>query len=43
VREDGTMLHDIYLLRVKRPGESQRPWDFYDLVATVSGGEAFPL
>jgi branched-chain amino acid transport system substrate-binding protein len=42
IRKDGTMLHDMYLLRVKRPGESQRDWDFYDLVATVSGEEAFP-
>jgi branched-chain amino acid transport system substrate-binding protein len=43
IRQDGTMLHDIYLLRVKRPGESKGAWDFYDLVATVNGDEAFPL
>jgi branched-chain amino acid transport system substrate-binding protein len=42
VRDDGTMLHDIYLLRVKAPAASIGPWDFYDLVDTVSGGEAFP-
>jgi branched-chain amino acid transport system substrate-binding protein len=42
IRDDGTMLHDIYLLRVKRPKESEGTWDFYDLVATVPGDEAFP-
>jgi branched-chain amino acid transport system substrate-binding protein len=43
IREDGTMLHDIYLLRVKFPQESKGDWDFYNLVATVPGSEAFPL
>ena len=42
IRKDGVMLHDMYLLRVKQPGQSQRDWDFYDLIATVSGEEAFP-
>ncbi len=42
IREDGTMLHDMYLLRVKAPEQSKQDWDFYDLVATVSGEEAFP-
>ena len=43
IREDGTLLHDMYLLRVKPPGASRVDWDYYDLVATVPGGEAFPL
>ncbi|TCV58087.1 substrate-binding family protein [Neorhizobium sp. R1-B] len=34
IREDGTMVHDMYLLRVKKPQESQRDWDFYEPVAT---------
>lgn len=42
VRDDGTMLHDIYLLRAKAPRASQGEWDVYDLVATVPGEEAFP-
>ncbi|MGW9232041.1 ABC transporter substrate-binding protein [Pseudorhizobium sp. NPDC055634] len=42
IRDDGTMLHDTYLLRVKEPGRSAGPWDFYDLVATVGGEQAFP-
>ncbi|QSI28460.1 ABC transporter substrate-binding protein [Variovorax sp. RKNM96] len=42
IREDGTMLHDMYLLRVKRPVQSTGEWDCYDLVETIAGGEAFP-
>lgn len=42
VREDGTMLHDMYLLRVKEPGQSTGEWDCYELVATVGAEEAFP-
>ena len=42
IRGDGTMLHDIHLLRVKTPSQSTEPWDVYDLVETVSGAEAFP-
>jgi len=42
IRADGTMLHDMYLLRVKAPDRSTGPWDVYDLVATVPGAEAFP-
>ena len=42
IRSDGTMLHDMHLLRVKTPAQSTGPWDVYDLVATVPGAEAFP-
>ena len=42
IRADGTMLHDMYLLRVKTPTQSTAPWDVYDLVATVPGEQAFP-
>src|SRR3569833_1107902 len=42
IRADGAMLHDMYLLRVTAPQESTREWDYYELVATVSGDEAFP-
>ncbi|MFD0782402.1 ABC transporter substrate-binding protein [Micromonospora azadirachtae] len=43
IREDGTMLHDIHLLRVKDPATTREPWDYYDLVATVPGDDAFPI
>jgi branched-chain amino acid transport system substrate-binding protein len=42
IREDGTMLHDMYLLRVKTPEQSKGEWDVYEVIATVSGEEAFP-
>ena len=35
------MVHDMYLFQVKKPSESQGPWDLYKLVATVPGSEAF--
>ncbi len=41
IREDGRMVHDMYLFEVKKPSESKRPWDYYNLVATVPGDEAF--
>ncbi|MGJ7526034.1 ABC transporter substrate-binding protein [Variovorax sp. GB1P17] len=42
IREDGTMLHDMYLLRVKQPAQSTGEWDCYDLVETIAGEAAFP-
>src|SRR5919205_3189594 len=41
IREDGRMVHDMHLFEVKKPSESQGPWDLYRLVATVPGTEAF--
>ena len=41
IREDGRMIHDMYLFEVKSPKESKAPWDYYKLVATVPGDEAF--
>jgi branched-chain amino acid transport system substrate-binding protein len=41
IREDGLMEHDMYLFQVKSPAESKGPWDYYKLVATVPGSEAF--
>ena len=41
VREDGRMVHDMYLFQVKKPAESKDPWDLYKLVATIPGDEAF--
>ena len=43
VRDDGTMLHDMYLLQVKTPEQSSGEWDVYTPVAKLSGEEAFPL
>lgn len=41
IREDGRMVHDMYLFEVKKPSESSGPWDLYKLVRTVPGDEAF--
>lgn len=41
LRADGQMVHDMYLVRVKSPGESKNPWDVYDLVRTIPGTDAF--
>ncbi|KMO18457.1 ABC transporter substrate-binding protein [Methylobacterium platani] len=40
VREDGMHIHDYYLLRVKSPAASKAPWDYYDVISTVSGEDA---
>ena len=41
IRPDGLMEHDMYIMQVKTPAESKGPWDFYKLVATMKGDEAF--
>ena len=41
IREDGRMLHDMYLFEVKTPDESGAPWDYYKLLATVPADQAF--
>jgi branched-chain amino acid transport system substrate-binding protein len=41
IRADGLMEHDMYVMQVKKPSESKGPWDFYNLVQTMSGDEAF--
>jgi branched-chain amino acid transport system substrate-binding protein len=42
LREDGLMVHDLYLVRVKKPEESKYPWDYYTVLQTIPGEEAFP-
>ena len=41
IREDGRMIHDLYLFEVKKPSESKGPWDVYNLIQTVPGKDAF--
>jgi branched-chain amino acid transport system substrate-binding protein len=41
IREDGRMVHDMYLFEVKKPSESKARWDDYKLLATIPGNEAF--
>lgn len=41
LREDGRMIHDIYLLRVKTPAEVKEPWDYLAIMRSVPGERAF--
>lgn len=41
IREDGRMVHDMYLFEVKKPDESKKAWDYYKLLATISADHAF--
>ncbi|MBB5216742.1 ABC transporter substrate-binding protein [Parapusillimonas granuli] len=41
VREDGRMVYDMYLMQVKAPSESKRPWDYYKTVAKLPGNEVY--
>jgi branched-chain amino acid transport system substrate-binding protein len=41
IREDGRMVHDMYLFEVKGPAESEAPWDYYKLIATIPAEAAF--
>ena len=36
IRADGRMVHDMYLMQVKTPEESTEPWDYYNVVETIS-------
>jgi branched-chain amino acid transport system substrate-binding protein len=37
IRADRKMIHDMYLLQVKKPGESKGGWDLYKVVQTLPG------
>jgi branched-chain amino acid transport system substrate-binding protein len=41
IRDDGRMVHEMYLFQVKTPAESAGPWDYYKLIAVIPGEEAF--
>ncbi len=41
IRADGRMVHDLYLVQVKAPGEVKDNWDYYSVKETVPGDEAF--
>lgn len=41
LREDGKLIHDMYVVSIKSPKESTRPWDYYNIVKTVPGDQAF--
>ncbi|OFA05752.1 ABC transporter substrate-binding protein [Duganella sp. HH101] len=41
IRPDGRMVHDMYLMEVKKQSESKYPWDYYKIVATIPGDQAY--
>jgi branched-chain amino acid transport system substrate-binding protein len=41
IRQDGRNVHDMYLFEVKKPAESKGPWDYYKLIRSIPGAEAF--
>ncbi|CUU18556.1 branched-chain amino acid transport system substrate-binding protein [Bradyrhizobium sp. JR7.2] len=41
IREDGRLVRDMYLFRVKSPEQSKYKFDYYELLATIPGEEAF--
>ncbi|MFL6706670.1 MAG: ABC transporter substrate-binding protein [Massilia sp.] len=41
IRPDGRMVHDMYLMQVKQQSESKYPWDYYKVVATIPGAQAY--
>jgi branched-chain amino acid transport system substrate-binding protein len=41
IRNDGRMVHDMYLTQIKTPAESTGPWDLVKILRTIPGDEAF--
>ena len=41
IRDDGRMVHDMYLMQVKTPAESTEPWDYYKVAETFKGDAAW--
>jgi len=41
IRQDGRVIHPIYLFEVKKPEESKYPYDYYKLVTTIPAEQAF--
>ena len=41
IREDGRVLYDVTLYRVKDRADSKYPWDYYQALRTIPASEAF--
>jgi branched-chain amino acid transport system substrate-binding protein len=41
LRADGRYVNDMYLMQVKAPAESTKPWDYYKLVKKLPGEQVF--
>jgi len=40
IRDDGRLVHDFYLLQVKKPQESKSPWDYYHVRQVIPANDA---
>ena len=40
IRDDGRLVHDFYLVQVKKPGESKKPWDYYHVRQVIKAEDA---
>ncbi len=38
---NGRMIHDMYLVEVKAPADSKKPWDYYKIISTIPAEKAF--
>jgi branched-chain amino acid transport system substrate-binding protein len=41
LRQDGRLLHEMYLFQVKKPSESKGPWDYYHVRQVIPADQAF--
>lgn len=41
LRIDGRVVRDMYLVEVKKPEDSKKPWDYLKIVNTVPGDKAY--
>lgn len=41
LRSDGRMVHDVFLMQVKKPSEIGEPWDYLRVLKTIPGDQAF--
>ncbi len=41
IRQDGRMIHEMYLMQVKTPAESKEPWDYFKVVQKIPGDQAY--
>lgn len=41
VGANGRLYTDVYLMEVKAPGDTTEPWDYYNVLQTIPGDQAF--
>jgi branched-chain amino acid transport system substrate-binding protein len=41
ILENGSIVHDVFLAEVKSPDESKGEWDYYKILRTIPGDQAF--